>query len=156
MHHRWADYLPQTSAEKVRLQAELHEERMRENVTQIAELAYEHGIALVLMRQPIQSWTTIDKERPSYEESCVLAGKALSEQGELPADQVIFFVHRRLVGVLDELASTYGLPVVDNIELIGEIPEGLVTKVHLSEEANHRLAREMARVIEPILRCRSR
>ncbi len=43
--------------------------------------------------------------------------------------------------MVEELSREYQLTLVDNVALIDAHPEGLLTRVHLSEEANGRLAR---------------
>ncbi len=52
---------------------------------------------------------------------------------------------------MEGLASRFGLPLVDNIALVDAFPKGLLTQVHLSEQANQRLAEALYQAIHPFV-----
>ncbi len=156
---QWTAYLGTMDQEAIDRQLALHEARTRGNFEQIVAQARERGIQLVVIRQPITSWhdrrnrglvETTDV-RPGYEEEYAAISASLARNGYVQGFEVVLLVQHRLVEIIDELAAANELPVVDNVALISEAPEGLGSKVHLTAEANQRLARALHEVVLPLV-----
>ncbi len=158
----WWRYPKRTTPEHLATQRALHVRRFRSNLTRILDLASERGIDVVLVRQA----TTLRYHREraglpfdataSYAQQCRQAEAALAAEGTITDFEAHLLIHRDLMDVLDQLAAERGLPVVDNIALVDLRPEGLLTPVHLDEEANGRLAQALHVILAPLLRARTR
>jgi lysophospholipase L1-like esterase len=156
---QWTPYLSRMEAEAIQRQLDLHVEKTRTNMERVVAIAEEHGIPLVIVRQPITTWfdresrglVAGDAPRTTYEAEFEELAATLEREGALPGFEVTLYVHHHLLDVMDELAAAHGLPVVDNVALVAQHPEGLGSKVHLTAEANLRLAEALAEVIRPLL-----
>jgi hypothetical protein len=131
--------------EAVELQVSLHDELYRDNLTSVLDLAAEHGIEVVLVRQPMTMWYEAEKRGQKRAREPYLAEHAriaalLEGQGGVQGFQSTMIVHRSLMEILERAAAERGLPLVDNVALLDQRPQGLVSKVHLDGEANRRLA----------------
>ena len=159
LDHRWTKYRPSMGPEAVELQVRLHEELYADNLTTILELAAERGVDAVLVRQPMTMWYEAEKrglarEREPYEVEHARIATALEEQGGIQGFESTTLVHRALMGILERTAAERGLPFVDNVALVDERPEGLVSKVHLDGEANRRLAEALYEPVRAALAAR--
>ena len=83
----------------------------------------------------------------TYEEEAAEVRAHLSSAGFVSGWEAVLLVHRALLEETDAFAARHGFPVVDNVALVDEHPEGLATYVHLTEEANDRLAEALYAVI---------
>lgn len=145
LEHRWTGYQPSMAREQVELQVSLHDERYRDNLTRVLDLAAEHGVEVVLVRQPMTMWYEAEKRGQQRAREPYLAEHAriaavLEESGGVQGFQSTMIVHRSLMEILERTAAERGLPLVDNVALLDQRLEGLVSKVHLDGEANRRLA----------------
>lgn len=152
MHHRYADYLPQTDAATAERQVELHEEMTRNNVTRMMDIARDNDIGFVLIRQPIRAHG--DQRIGNYERDYRRISDALEQNGEIPGTDMALYVHHHLDALLVDLARRRGVPVVDNVALTDEHPTALASAVHLTAAANARLASRLYACLEPLVRTR--
>jgi lysophospholipase L1-like esterase len=125
--------------------------RYRGNVEAIATFARRNGMRLVLIRQPMTANYSDPGAFPSYEDEVAFVRQKLSQGGRLTARERALLVHRRLIHELDRIARERRLPVVDNIRIVDQDRRRLTTWVHLTEEANLRLAEALARVVTPFI-----
>lgn len=157
MHHRWMRYLPQTARETIDRQLKLHLRRTGSNLRSLIAAVQDRGIPIVLIKQPM---TVIGDPRKeaiaagqafTYDHEYQLIASDLEENGAIPGRHVPLYIHHRLMGLVVELAKEHRLPLVDNVALIDARPEGLVTQVHLSEEANGHLAEAIYSTVSPLI-----
>lgn len=156
---QWTPYLNRMDAAAVQRQIDLHLQTTRANFERMIAAARERGVPFVFILQPITTW--FDKEsrgliastepRTTYEEEFARLEEMLVERGGLPGFEVTLYVHHYLNDCIRELAREHGIPVVDNVALVAEHPEGLGSKVHLTKEANARLAEALAQTIRPMV-----
>jgi len=152
---QWTDYLPKMDAAALARQVALHEARTRGNLERIVALARERSIPIVFIRQPLTYWFDrvkwgLAKEsdpRTTYEQEYGALEDELASTGHIQGFEASLFIHHHLIAIVDELAAKYGYPKVDNIALVAEQPETLGSWVHLTHEANERLARALAPVV---------
>jgi len=155
---QWTAYTSSMDAEAIQRQVDLHVEMTRANTERIFALSDEAGVPIVFVRQPITTWFEKESKglldegaaRTTYEAEYETLSRALAERGGLPGFEVTLWVHHHLLAVMEEIGSRYGAPVVDNVALVAEQPDGLGSKVHLTRDANVRLAAALAEVIRPI------
>jgi lysophospholipase L1-like esterase len=118
----------------------------RANLERIVSLARERGVALVFIRQPMTtrffSQTRIRESLP-YAEEVAAIRRGLEEEGSIWRDEASILLHVNLMEILDEVAVEHGIPVVDGRVHTDVHPEHLVSWVHLSEEGNESLARQL-------------
>ncbi|MCP3916493.1 MAG: hypothetical protein GY711_13125 [bacterium] len=159
---KWSQYLPRMERAAIERQLAIHLERTRSNYETLIAEVQAAGASLIVVRQPITTWPDrksrglVDSETPRipYEAEYELVAEKLENRDWLRGFDVPIYVHHHLVELIDELAAQHGLTVVDNIALADAHPQSLGSKVHLTEEANLRLAKELHRVIAPVLRAR--
>lgn len=125
--------------------------RYRSNVEAIADLARQRSIALVLVRQPVTAHYKEPQQYSSYQEEYEAVLRKLSEGQPLAPFEVHLLVHRRLIAELDDIARERDLPIVDNIAIVDSDRRRLTSWVHLTAEANLRLAEALVPAIEPYL-----
>jgi lysophospholipase L1-like esterase len=157
---RWSGYLPHMDRATLERQLALHVDEWRASLERMSALAAEHGIPLVLVRQPMTLW--FDRKsrgqvhdgdpRPTYEQEYAEIATKLANDGLVDDLEASLYIHHHLLEELDAFAREHSLAVVDNVALLAEQPEGLGSRIHLFPEANRRLARELAETIEPLLR----
>lgn len=126
-------------------------ERYRANVQAIADLARRRGIALILIRQPVTAHPKNPAEYPSYQAEHEAVLRKLVEGEPLTNFEVQLLIHRRLIAELDAIARERDLPLVDNIAMVDRDRSRLTTWVHLTAEANLRLAEALAQAMVPYL-----
>jgi len=157
--HRWSAYLPRMDRARLERQVELHRQMTRGNLRTLRSLAVARGIPLVVVRQPMTLWYTrvehgvAEGPRPAltYEGEIAEVRERLAEQGWITGWEAVILVHRAILEEVDRFAAEFACPVVDNVALIDAHPDGLSTYVHLTEEANGRLAEALEAVIAPFL-----
>jgi hypothetical protein len=157
--HQWSAYLPQMDEVRLTRQIELHRAMTRANLERIAALAGEHGARLVVARQPMTLWYTrrerglVEGPRPAltYAGEVEEVRARLAQSGAITGWEAVLLVHRAVLEEVDAFAARHALPVVDNVALIDAHPEGLSTYVHLTEEANARLAAALFEVLLPLV-----
>jgi hypothetical protein len=132
---------PEADVQAVLANAEQVAARYRRNLEAILDEARARGIAVVLIRQPMTTRAqTVQVLRSTYEEEAREV-RARLEQGEfLWVFDYYMIRHRRLIQELDALAAERQLPLVDNIAIVDQDRSRLTTWVHLTGEANLRLA----------------
>lgn len=157
--HQWSAYLPQMDAARLARQIELHRAMTRSNLERIAALATGAGARVVLVRQPMTLWYTrrerglVEGPRPalSYADEVAQVRARLATSGAIPGWESALLVHQAVLEEIDAFAARHAYPLVDNVALIDAQPDGLSTYVHLSEEANARLAQALYGVIAPLV-----
>lgn len=125
-------------------------QRYRENVQAIVRSAKERQIPVVLIKQPM----TTDNDKyasVSYEEEYRSIMNKLENGERLTAAQVWMVKHHRLLEELEKIAQEEKLPMVNNIQIVDRDRRRLASWVHLTEEANQRLAEALAVVIKPYI-----
>jgi lysophospholipase L1-like esterase len=154
LQRKLSKWLPQQrpKAELLKEQAEQIAARYRRNVEGIAAFAKARGITLVVIRQPM---TSLYHNRAltsySYQQEYEAVLKKLGDGVFLSAFETWLIFHRRLIDELDAIAREHSLPVVDNIAIVDQDRTQLTTWVHLTEEANARLAKALKEVIAPFV-----
>jgi lysophospholipase L1-like esterase len=159
LENKWTSYAESMPAAKVAVQLALHEEMTRKNLRRILELAREHHVPIVLIRQTMTGYFEAERlghpmeQRPTYAEETAQVADKLATKGALHGFEARVHIHRKLMAIVEELAAEYGVPLVDNTKLVDEdVAKYLVTSVHLSPDANARLANELEKVVRPMLR----
>jgi lysophospholipase L1-like esterase len=157
---RWSEYLPHMDRAALERQLALHLEGWRASLEGMTALAAEHGVPLVLVRQPMTLW--FDRlargqvhdgdPRPTYEEEYSAIAEKLASDGLVDDLEARLYIHHHLLEAQDAFAREHSLAVVDNVALLAEHPEGLGSRIHLFPEANERLAHALAGAIAPLLR----
>jgi lysophospholipase L1-like esterase len=151
LQFKLSKWIPQRlNAEQLKEQVERKAARYRRNVEGIAAFAKTRGIPLVLIRQPM----TARHHNPaltsySYQQEYEAVLKKLADGAFLSAFEINLIFHRRLIDELDAIAREQSLPVVDNIGIVDQDRQRLTSHVHLTEEANMRLAAALKEVIAP-------
>ena len=128
--------------------------RFRENVTSIVKFAKEKGIAVVLIKQPMTAQSPQSGRLISYDEEYQSVMEKFRSGAFLSPNQLNLIKHHRLIEELETIAKEEGLDVVDNIALVDQHKGGLASWVHLTEDANLRLAEALKSAITPYLRNR--
>ena len=149
LHQRWQGYGSQIDQARIKRQLELNLNRYRSNLVAIIEMARNRGIPLVLIKQVITTPRGIANRKTTggYEEEYRAVANELDSTGQIRGSEITLYVHHELMAEVEALAREYDLPLVDNIKLVDAAPEGLLTQVHLSEEANARLAEAIYQTI---------
>lgn len=158
--HQWSAYLPRMGPAELERQIELHRAMTRENLEAIAAACAGARVRVVVVRQPMTLWYTREEHglvsgpRPAvtYEQEVAEVRARLSSEGAISGWEAVLLVHRALLEETDAFAARHGLPVVDNVALVDEHPDGLSTYVHLTEAANERLAEALYAVLAPLVR----
>jgi lysophospholipase L1-like esterase len=134
--------------EAFRKNNDLVAQRYRANVQAIIDLAGSRGIAVVLIRQPATTHTgnylsmTFEQETRTIQEKF--------ERGEPLSDiETWMLKQHRLMAELDQIAAAAHVPVVDNIDIVDHDRHRLASWVHLTPEANQRLAEALEAAILP-------
>ncbi len=126
--------------------------RYRDNLESIIDFATRRGIRVVLIRQPMTTRT--NNRRPNeltYEQEYEVVRRKFENGEFMRGFEGQMLGHRRLIDELDRIAAERGLPVVDNIAIVDRNRNLLSSWVHLTEEANLLLAREIKRTIDPLI-----
>ncbi len=126
--------------------------RYRRNMKEIVGLARARGIAVILVKQPMTSRR--EYAGLSYEQEHAAVMEKFRRQGYLSNSEFTLVVHRRLIRELEGIAAEEALPVVDNVAIVDADRRRLTTWVHLTEEANLRLAEALKTVILPLAETR--
>jgi len=140
-------------------QVELHTAHTRVNFEAIIAATEAAGVPLLVIRQPVTTWPDrlergLVEEggwRPGYEREYQGLERKLQNRGWLLGYEIMPYVHHHLIAVMDRLSREHGLVQVDNIALVSERPEGLGTRVHLTSDANVRLAQALAAAVQPFI-----
>jgi len=128
--------------------SELIVHRYAENVRTIVRIAKSHGVRTILIKQPI---TAHDRNYVSlsYEQEYRNVRDKF-ERGETLSYIDIFILRQhRLMEELETIAQEEKLPLVDNIRIVDQDRRRLTSWVHLTGEANLRLAEALEPVIKP-------
>lgn len=137
---------------RIEADAEAIAARYRENLEAIADRVRGRGAKLILIRQPM---TTAVVNRGIDSLTFAEEYRAVREKLEAGASTHPFetrLVYQwRLLEELDSFARERGLELVDNVALTDPDRSQLTSHVHLSAEANRRLAEELHAVIAPTL-----
>ena len=132
--------------------AEVKAARFRRNVMAIATFAKQRNIPLVLIRQPVTTaWGVQRSDYDTYESECRLIREKLVGGQPLSGREIQQLIHRRFLQELDAIAREENLPLVDNVAIVDQDRRRLTSWVHLTEEANARLAEALKAVIEPFV-----
>lgn len=138
---------------KIEADAEAIAARYRDNVEAIADTLHSRGIGLLLIRQPM---TTSDVNRGF--DSLSFAGEYSAVRDKLTSGSsphpfdVRMIYQWRLLQEMDAIAEERMLRVVDNVAITDlDRVTRLTSHVHLSGEANLRLAEALRDVIRPLV-----
>lgn len=142
---------PPPEKEQVLAHADDVARRFRANVEALIAEAQESGARVVLVRQPM----TVREQHPglagTYEEEHARV-LAMLEEGEfLTSMDYSMLRHHRLLEELDAIAREHDLPVVDNVAIVDEDRDRLTSWVHLTGEANLRLAEALRDALRPLI-----
>lgn len=157
--HQWSAYLPQMDEAALARQIELHRAMTRANLEEIARLAAVRGARIVVVRQPITLWFwrqergLVEGPRPAltYEGEVAEVRARLQRSHAITGWESVLLVHRAILEEVDAFAARHAFPVVDNVALIDAHPDGFSSYVHLTEEANARLADALHAVLAPLV-----
>ncbi len=128
--------------------------RFRKNVEMIVKFAKEKGIAVVLIKQPMTAQDRQSDSPISYEGEYQAVMEKFRAGAFLLPNQLLLIKHHRLIEELEKIAKEDGVDVVDNIAIVDRSGGGLASWVHLTEEANRRLAEALKSAIEPYIKKR--
>lgn len=160
LHNRFVEYLPRMSRETVERQLALHVGKTRSNLEELILTAQRHKAEVILIEQPMTGWPqrvehgAASGPRPFYEEEYRMVVDELERKGRIPGYDVPIYIHHALMKIVQELSRKYNVALINNIGLVDAHPEGLATSVHLTEEANARLAQKLYAEIAGALRAR--
>jgi lysophospholipase L1-like esterase len=126
--------------------------RYRRNIEAVLDFAVDRDVAVIVIRQPMTTRFQNDAVGEyTYEEDYRAVRAKIAAREVLGPFDVRMILHRRLIEELDRIASEHGLPVVDNIAIVDRHRSSLTTWVHLTEEANGRLADALHDAIVPLV-----
>lgn len=126
--------------------------RYRANLEAILAAAAEHDVPVVVIRQPITTRSKLPEvQAMSYEEEARYVRERLDRGEFLWTFDYYMIRHHRLIEELDRIVEERRLPVVDNIAIVDQDRSRLTTWVHLTAEANQRLAEALRDVLRPLL-----
>jgi lysophospholipase L1-like esterase len=125
--------------------------RYKKNVKSIVELAKKNGIAIILIKQPMTAQNRRSDSPFSYEAEYQAVMKKFRANAFLLPNQLLLIKHHRLIEELEKIATEEGVQVVDNIAIVDQNKGGLASWVHLTEDANLRLAEALKPAIEPYI-----
>lgn len=141
--------IPQTLPhDQISREVELVAHRFGDNVRSIIHTAKNRGIRVILIKQPI---TAHERNYASltYEQEYRSVREKFERARRLSYIEISILKHRRLMEELEKIAGEEKLPVVDNIKIVDEDRRRLVSWVHLTGEANLRLAEALESTIKP-------
>lgn len=147
--------LPHVERDVAEKRAQLRADEVATNMGRLIEVAQGRGTEVVLIKQPMTVWfervtrrlVAPDSPRSTYEQEFREVDEKLRTTGRLQGWELTIYTHHKITDRVPELASRYGLEVIDNVALVAEKPERLASHVHLTEEANARLAEELHKTI---------
>jgi lysophospholipase L1-like esterase len=128
--------------------------RFRENVKTIVRFSKEKGIAVVLVKQPMTAGNRESDSAITYEGEYQAVMEKFRAGAFLIPNQLLLIKHHRLIEELEKIAKEEGLDIVDNIAIVDRHRGGLASWVHLTEEANLRLAEALKPAIETHIKSR--
>jgi len=136
--------------EKLRRDSEVVDIRYRENVRSIVRIAKSHGIPLIFIKQPV---TTHERNyaSTSYEEENKSIRDKFERGESLSYIEIWMLRQHRLMEELEKIAEEEKLPIVDNIKIVDQDRRRLTSWVHLTGEANLRLAEAIEQAIKPYI-----
>ena len=154
--------LPHVDRAKAEQQAQLRSGEVAGNIGRLIETAKGRGTDVLLIKQPMTLWyeklsrrlVAEDAPRPTYEQQYREVEETLRTTGRLQGWEMVIYVHHAVLDRISALATRYGLDLVDNIPVTDEKPERLATYVHLTEEANARLADKIHKAIRDGQACK--
>jgi len=122
--------------------------RYRENILSIVRLTKSRGIQAILIKQPItaheRNYTSL-----TYEQEYQSVRDKFERSERLSFIEIFILRQYRLMEELEKIAKEENLPVVDNIKIVDQDRRRLISWVHLTAEANQRLAEALETVIKP-------
>lgn len=128
-------------------------ERFLGNLARMREECARRGIGFVVVTQQSRSRLIAREELRgiSYEEEAELVRRKLDETGSLKRREMIFLVHADLMSALRAWAERERVVLVDGIAALDGVRDGLLTYVHLSANANRRLAQAIVPAVRTAL-----
>lgn len=150
---RWMLHAPSIDREYALKHRALHLTRTTANYSRILDQARKNGINVVVITQPIRTPKNIEHAEAAggYDAEYAAVEAQLEEKGKIPGLDFTLYIHHYLVDGIEKLAREEGATIVDNVRLVDEFPASLLSQVHLSEEANGRLAVQLEAAIRPLL-----
>lgn len=123
-------------------------QRYRRNVRAIIDLARRRGVAVVLIKQPATTHSG-DYLSMTFEQEHRLIREKFARGEPLSDIETWMMKQHHLMAELDAIARETGVPVVDNIKIVDQDRRRLASWVHLTPEANLRLAEALESEIAP-------
>jgi lysophospholipase L1-like esterase len=160
LHSKWAEYLPKADQKYIAKQIDLHVPGFEKNIQRFIHLVRTAGAEPVLIRQPMTTRFSPNSAASQvdggidYERELSLIRQSLDERGFVDSIEVLMLVHAALLDTLDRVSDELGVRVVDNVAVVGDDADQLASYVHLSEDANGRLAEVLAEEIAGIVKTR--
>ncbi|HSE85708.1 MAG TPA: GDSL-type esterase/lipase family protein [Candidatus Binatia bacterium] len=125
--------------------------RYRKNVQTIVRLAKANAILIILIKQPMTTEDTQRRIPAPYEREYQTIMEKFRRGAFLLPRALLIVKHHRLIEELEKIAKEEQVPVVDNIAIVDQDRRRLASWVHLTEEANLRLAEALTAQIKPYL-----
>lgn len=125
--------------------------RYRRTYEAIIAIARTHRIPIVVIKQPMTARYTHIQERQyrrSYEEEYQSVRRKFEAGRKLMPIEIQLLVHHRLLSELEAVVRREHVELVDNVAIVDQDRRLMASYVHLSAEANLRLARALKPVIE--------
>ena len=155
---RWSEYLPHMDRAALDRQLALHLDGWRASLEGMTALAAEHGVPLVLVRQPMTLW--FDRlargqvhdgdPRPTYEEEYSAIAEKLASDGLVDDLEARLYIHHHLLEAQDAFARDHSLVV--STTRAARRASGVDSRIHLFPEANQRLRKCQRDAAAPLRR----
>ena len=130
---------------------ELKVRRYRENLKNIIDICRNNNIILIFIKQPMtNNFLRSRRHFNSYEEEYKATLKDFKSDNFNSKTDLLILVHRRFIDEMQKLADQYNIQVVDNIKIVDNNRKRLASHVHLTKEANQKLAHQIKATIESI------
>jgi lysophospholipase L1-like esterase len=128
--------------------------RYRRNLEAVIALAKSRGIPVILIKQPMTARIVeiqSGEYRKSYEEEFRQFSAKFKANEDLSLIELLLLGQHRVVEEMEAIAKEHNLAVVDNAAIVDADRKLMASYVHLTAEANRRLARALQPVIETYL-----
>jgi hypothetical protein len=128
---------------------ELKVQRYRSNLSEIMQICRKNDIKLILIKQPMtNNFLRSRKHFRTYEEEYKATLQDYKSENFNSQTDLLILVHYRLIKEMQRLAENNNIPIVDNIALVDDDRKRLASHVHLTQEANLKLAEQLHKTIK--------
>ena len=121
--------------------------RYRTNVETIIQHARSKGIPVVVIKQPVSAHEC-DYLSLSYDQENQRILERFQHGKNLSGIETLMLKQHRMMLELEKLATDQSLPLVDNVKIVDQDRRRLASWVHLTPEANQRLAEALEHAIK--------